>query len=68
MDKIVNKPSNMQKLEKLTFRATFKKAFIVSNPNIKEKTTARREVISTFTMSVICNKISAPRTAGMLIK
>ncbi len=58
----------MQKLEKLTLRAIFKKAFIVSNPNIKEKNTARREAKSTFTISVICKTISAPRTAGILVK
>jgi len=101
----------MQKLEKLTFRATFKKISIVSKPNIKEKTTARSEVKSTFTIYstsptgsenhlshydfkhltekyfeigmklddfliqlvkyciyIICSTISAPRTAGTLIK
>ena len=58
----------MQKLEKLTFLATFKKVLIVSNPNTKEKTIARIEAKSTFIISVICNTISAPRTAGILIK
>jgi len=67
-NKAVIKPRIMQRLEKSTFRATFNKTFIVSNPTIKEITTARIEEKSTVIKCLICNTISTPKIAGILIK